>query len=151
MTILQELALIAHIFLGVAAVIFLYTVWLGLVHKQMRPAALRTRSMWAFVLTFLSWLTGAFYYVTYYGTAVKPVIKAGSYPWAHTIMTESKEHFFLFLPLLAFVLWMVVWAMGDRLQTEETLRRALAWVSAVTTCIGIAVTLFGVAISGAVR
>ena len=34
----------------------------------------------------ISWISGAYYYVLYYGTAVKPVIVAGDYPWAHKII-----------------------------------------------------------------
>ncbi|MEK7068668.1 MAG: hypothetical protein AAB964_02540 [Patescibacteria group bacterium] len=48
-----------------------------------------------------SWFFGGFYYVTEYGTLVKPVIKSGPLPWAHEIITETKEHIFLFVPLLA--------------------------------------------------
>src|SRR3989344_2053413 len=52
------------------------------------------------ILFFASWIIGGYYYVQYYGPDVKPVINAGSEPWAHKVFTETKEHVFLFLPFL---------------------------------------------------
>src|SRR3989344_3382411 len=48
-----------------------------------------------------SWIAGGYYYVIYYGTLVKPVIKSGLAPWAHNIVMETKEHIFLFVIPLA--------------------------------------------------
>src|SRR3990167_4980469 len=39
----------------------------------------------------LSLFFGGYYYVNYYVTIVKPVIKAGSAPWAHSIAMEAIE------------------------------------------------------------
>lgn len=49
----------------------------------------------------LSWIIGGYYYVKTYGPMIKPVIKSGPTPWAHSIITETKEHIFLFLPFMA--------------------------------------------------
>src|SRR3989344_4812970 len=43
----------------------------------------------SFVIT---WIIGGYYYVKFYGSLVKPIIKAGSAPWAHAIAMEAKEH-----------------------------------------------------------
>lgn len=48
-----------------------------------------------------SWIAGGYYYVVYYGSLVKPSIKSGSAPWAHSIFMEVKEHIFLFIIPLA--------------------------------------------------
>lgn len=45
----------------------------------------------------MSWLLGGYYYVNFYGSLVKPIIKAGSAPWVHAIVMEAKEHIFLFV------------------------------------------------------
>ena len=45
----------------------------------------------------LSWIIGGYYYVTYYGPLVKPIINAGAAPWAHAVAMETKEHVFLFV------------------------------------------------------
>ena len=50
----------------------------------------------------LAWITGGVYYLEYYGPEVKPIIKEGPIPWAHSIAMEVKEHVYLFLPFLSF-------------------------------------------------
>lgn len=61
----------------------------------------RFRMVWvagAGLLSFvLAWIIGGLYYVNYYGSLVKPIIKAGSAPWAHSVVMESKEHIFLLI------------------------------------------------------
>lgn len=42
-----------------------------------------------FVGYFLTWIIGGYYYVRFYGPLVKPVIKAGSAPWAHAMLSEE--------------------------------------------------------------
>src|SRR3989344_4330795 len=53
----------------------------------------------------LAWVVGGYYYITDYGALVKPVIKAGPFSWAHSVITETKEHVFLFLPFLSIAVW----------------------------------------------
>ncbi len=58
----------------------------------------------------LSWLllipAGMLYLIFY--PATKTVIKSGSWPWVHSIIMETKEHWGLFLPLIATVAaWLV--------------------------------------------
>lgn len=151
MTSLQFLTLILHLFLGLAAVICSCAIWMMLQRQKFDLMGLQRVSMWAFVLMLLSWVTAASYYVSYYGRSVKPIILAGKYPWAHTVMTESKEHFFLFLPFLTLVLFFVLWTCGKQLQKDARLRFAVRALAGITAFLGIAVTLFGVVISGAVR
>src|SRR3989344_6417128 len=45
----------------------------------------------------MTWIVGGYYYVKFYGSLVKPIIKSGSAPWAHLIAMEAKEHIFLFV------------------------------------------------------
>ncbi len=148
---LQFLSLILHIFLGVAAVICSYAVWMYLVRPKLHLHTLGRWSFWAFVLTVISWITGGYYYVTYYGKTVKPVILAGKYAWVHTIMTESKEHFFLLLPFLTLVLYLVIRFFPTEITEQPRVRSAIIWLAGIASVIGFAVTLFGVVISGAVR
>ncbi|MBI2113230.1 MAG: hypothetical protein HYT50_01455 [Candidatus Wildermuthbacteria bacterium] len=57
----------------------------------------------------LSWMFGGYYYVVFYGTLVKPEIKAGVAPWVHSIVMETKEHIFLFvLPLALTTLFLTL-------------------------------------------
>ena len=72
------------------------------------------------VAFFLSWLTGGYYYLTDYQSVVKPLIKKGPYPWAHSVITETKEHVFMFLPFLSFVVWGALKQYGNDLLTSRT-------------------------------
>ena len=56
------------------------------------------------ILIMLSWLAGGYYYVNIYGPEVKPLIKEGPIPWAHLVFTETKEHIFLFIPILSMLI-----------------------------------------------
>ena len=97
-----------------------------------------------------SWLSGGFYYVVYYGTLVKPVIKGGLAPWAHNIIMETKEHIFLFvIPLAVTVLFITL------LDTEDlkrrTLHRRAMWLSGSVAGLGLLIGLMGFIISAAAR
>lgn len=149
MTQFQLVTLIAHDFLGVAAVIFSYAVWMQLVKQEPNFHSLRMTTLWAWILTMISWVTGGYYYLTYYGKTIRPLILAGKHPWAHSVMTEAKEHFFLFLPFLTFVLYLIIRTSHSAMMKDVRLKKTVTVLAAVIALLGIAVTLFGVAISGA--
>ena len=74
--------------------------------ELLNPTPQRTKratiAAWIGLIAILtSWVFGGFYYVDVYGVDVKPIIKAGPSPWAHSVIMEAKEHLFLFLPFLA--------------------------------------------------
>ena len=94
MSTLQLLTIILHVLFGLGAVILSYGVWMMLLKRAPHTLRAAKTAWWAFAFAITSWVTGGYYYVSYYGTAVKPVIKAGEFPWAHTIITETKEHIF---------------------------------------------------------
>src|SRR3989338_1892171 len=74
-----------------------------------------------------SWLAGGYYYVVYYGTLVKPVIKSGVAPWVHNIVMETKEHIFLFvIPLAMTVLFITLLEKED--MDRFTLRSIALWL-----------------------
>ncbi len=151
MTDLQRLNLILHVLLGVFGVIASYAVWLALLKHTVNTMNARSWSLLATLFYILSWLSGGYYYVTYYGQAVRSVIKAGAYPWAHTVFMEWKEHIFLFLPFLALVVFLVLFLAGERVVGDRQLKSQLATLCGVVTALGIFVTLVGVVVSGAVR
>ncbi len=98
----------------------------------------------------LSWLTGGYYYVKYYGTIVKPIIKAGGAPWAHAIAMEAKEHIFLFLiPIAVTVL------LGSMLDKQvlynNRIRKPLMVIVVLTALVGLSLGAMGFIISAAAR
>lgn len=146
MTIWLTLSLIAHVAFGITGTIISYALWLKSLHQPLLLGWLRKASALATISYVTAWLTGGYYYVVQYGANVKPIIKAGAYPWAHTFFMEAKEHIFLLLPFLALAITGYVWQNQEQID-QRWLQRVVAtqfWLSAL-------VTLFGVVISGAVR
>src|SRR3989344_4108764 len=151
MTSFLQILLIAHIIFGLLGVIAFYAVWMGLLKHKPSPRFLKFSSLWGFIALVLSWFTGGYYYVAYYGTTVKPVIKAGGYPWAHALFMEAKEHVFLLLPFLAAVVALVIWFWSERMETETAtplgsgfqIKRSLVLLSGLITVLGIIITLAG--------
>ena len=59
----------------------------------------------SYLTAFISWLEllpAGILYINFY-PATKTLIQAGAYPWLHSIFMETKEHWGLFLPIIAMV------------------------------------------------
>ena len=95
-----------------------------------------------------SWLFGGYYYVVYYGSQVKPIIKSGLAPWAHLIVMEAKEHIFLFILPLAITVTLAAF-----LSKEDFigLRRSVLLVTILILSLGLAIGIMGFIISAAAR
>jgi|SRR3989344_6780400 len=143
--------LIAHVIFGVIGTMAIYGVLLATLKKTPSLKFLKCASLVTFASFIISWFSGGYYYVLYYGDMVKPRILAGQYPWAHKIATEAKEHIFLFLPFMALALMAVLWRMGDQLTTNEVLRKRVALLAGAITILAVFVTLAGIVISGSAR
>lgn len=145
------LQLVMHILFGLLGVIASYAYLTHVLQAEPNAIVLKRFSLSALVFFLLSWLTGGLYYLNYYGPRVRAVIRGGSFPWAHSIFMEAKEHVFLLLPFLAVALVAVSWLAAERTAAQPAVKRALALLAGVTTAIGVIVTLSGIIISGAVR
>jgi hypothetical protein len=97
-----------------------------------------------------SWIAGGYYYVKFYGPLVKPVIKAGSAPWAHAIAMEAKEHMFLFIIPLAITALLIARFDGVALASHG-LKRIAAILVGTIAGLGLAIGLLGFIISAAAR
>lgn len=98
----------------------------------------------------LSWIAGGYYYVTYYGSQVKPIIKSGLAPWGHLVFMEVKEHIFLLIPPLALTALVLVF-----LKKEDFVRGNMRSVSlllvGLIVFLGLAVGAMGFIVSAAAR
>jgi len=79
---------------------------------------------------------------------VKPIIQASATPWVHSVIMETKEHIFLFLPFLAFLVMLIIWFYQESLAEKPRLKNMTAVISFLITIIGIAISLAGILISG---
>ena len=93
---MRDLVLFAHIILGLALITFPILILLYL----------KKRSTWlkplSFVTVAISWillLPSGKLYITFY-PATKTLILAGTKPWLHSILMETKEHWGLLLPII---------------------------------------------------
>jgi hypothetical protein len=146
-----QIYLSIHVLIGITGVAASYMTVMWLFKRNLPLRSLKVSSFVAFVAYITAWITGGYYYVVHYGGSVKPIIKEGPTPWAHLVIMEVKEHIFLFLPILAFVILLVIWLKGNKLQENKRLRNALALVTLVTFIIALSMALGGVVISGAAR
>jgi hypothetical protein len=135
---MNEIILFAHPTFGVLAIIA--AVWVLVETLNVSPANLgRVRAVAAVTAAFmvLSWVLGGYWYVNYYGPE-KAMILRGPWPWAHSIVMETKEHLF-FIPLIL-ALYLPIAAAADLIRSQA----ARAMVITVATL----VVLSGLAIEG---
>lgn len=103
------------------------------------------------VLLFLAWIAGGYYYLTDYQALVKPVIKAGPYPWAHAVITETKEHVFLFIPFLAIAAWSIIRERGITLLGDRKARIAAVVLAGFVVLFAFSMAGMGFIISSGMR
>ena len=140
--------LITHVIGGVIA-IGIHNVALMHLLKKAPNYVFISRIAWAAVALYLiSWATSAYYYVTYYGTAVKPRILAGALPAGHIFFMETKEHIFLVLPFLAISI--ALCASYLRTTPDDALRKSTAFLTLIALGIGAATAGAGIIVSGSV-
>ena len=97
-----------------------------------------------------TWLIGGYYYVTYYGKLVKPIILSGSAPWAHAVSMEAKEHIFLFAVPLAITIFLLARYNAAELDMLG-LRKSLMRLCVIAAGIGLSFGAMGFIISAAAR
>src|SRR3989338_11522975 len=98
----------------------------------------------------ISWISGGYYYVIYYGTLVKPTIKEGLAPWAHNIIMEVKEHIFLFIIPLAMTVLFITLLSDDEIENLG-LRQVSVALAMIVAGLGLLIGAMGFVISAAAR
>lgn len=139
-----------HVFFGIIAITAWYGIWMNLFKERSSWRFIRAASTLGACAIMVSWFTGGYYYITHYGSAVRAIIREGNYSWAHSIGMEFKEHIFLFLPILAIVLWVLA-RHGEIHEGKNGLKRLMRGLAGVAVALGTIITLAGIIISGAVR
>ena len=121
---------------------------------EIKGKARRTPILWTAIIGvgsfFISWIAGGYYYVNFYGSLVKPGIKAGLAPWAHGIAMETKEHIFLFIIPMAMTVLFATLIPTEELEMSG-LKKSVMYLVAYTAALGLFVGLLGFIISAAAR
>ena len=151
MSLLFKTLLSIHVIAGILGVVSFYAVWFNLLRQRFEIRTLKGYSLAGAIFLICSWLAGGYYYLKNYGAAVRDVVRAGPNPWAHNLIMETKEHIFLFLPILAVVITIVIWLNAAKISEDQNLKKQLMILSGIVAWLGIIITLFGAVISGSVR
>jgi len=142
--------LVLHIIFGTGGIVLMTAYLLLISKKNIEIKWLKVSSILAFLAFLASWIFGGFYYTSYYGKAVKPVILKGHFAWVHEILMETKEHVFLFIPFLSLVIVAVTLAASGDLISDSKVKKALASLAFVVVGIALFILILGIFVSGAV-
>jgi len=123
---------------------------LGEIKGKARKKPILITSLVGVVSFFLSWVAGGYYYVNFYGSLVKPGIKAGLAPWAHGIAMETKEHVFLFIIPMAMTALFATLIPSQEIEMSG-LKKSVMYLVAYTAALGLFIGLLGFIISAAAR
>ncbi len=96
---MRDLVLFAHIIIGLFIAALSAII---LLHAKKNPPFLKPLSAAVAGLSWLLLLPAGYLYTVFY-PATKTLVKAGAWPWAHSIIMETKEHWGLLLPIVATV------------------------------------------------
>ena len=123
---LNEIILLLHPTFG--ALGMLAAVWVfveALNASEPGIERMRTAAKLSAVLMWLAYLLAAYFYVFLYGPD-KAVIKTGPWPFAHNLVTETKEHVLLMLILLSTFL---PFAAAGPVGSNKGARQLVLWTS----------------------
>lgn len=148
---IRDLVMIHSVFGAIAA---LALTWVIIEMRYLTTTkGLARAKMASYIAAFFNivgcWIVGGYYYLTVYGSQLKPIILDGSQPWAHRIIMETKEHVFLFLPVLSLTLMlMLVWLGKDQTLFEDSnARRAIIALAVLGLVMILVIFVFGALIS----
>ncbi|MSS74130.1 hypothetical protein EXS72_00615 [Candidatus Pacearchaeota archaeon] len=105
------------------------------------------------ILFFASWIIGGYYYLTDYGSIIKPIIKFGTQPWIHGVFMEAKEHIFLFLPFISILVYSLISGFQSSLGKNKNIpvQKSILILSLLILLIGFLMGLLGYLISSGYR
>lgn len=141
-----------HAFLGEAGILAFIWVFVELLNPtKQRVDRAKFVALLGVILFFSSWIVGGYYYVQDYGANVKPIIKEGPQPWAHSIFMEIKEHIFLFLPFLSLMTLVILNRYDKEILENKRIKKAVLYLCITITIIGFLMASMGYLISTGMR
>lgn len=96
---MRDILLFAHVILGAAVAVL--AVWV-LLELNKKSSIVKPLAVMAALTSWISLVPAAFLYIIFY-PATKTLIKAGPYPWVHSVIMETKEHWGLLLSIIVTV------------------------------------------------
>jgi|SRR3989344_5127111 len=137
--------------IGIVAFVWVFVEMIKPSPKRLKRAQIAALIGVSFFIA--SWIVGGYYYVNDYGLLVKPLIKEGPEPWAHSVIMESKEHIFIFLPFISLFTYNILRHYGKSLKKDKNshAKKSVLFLSAVIIIIGALMGLMGYLISSGLR
>ena len=135
--------------LGIFAFVWVFVEMLNPTDKRIKRA--KIAALLGLIFLLISWLAGGYYYVEYYGPNVKPLIKAGAQPWAHSVFMETKEHVFIFIPFLAAVTAAILFKFQNKLLQMKEATNSVLFLSGLIVLLGLSMAVMGYLISTGAR
>src|SRR3989344_8503681 len=131
--------------LGIFSFLWFFVELLNPTHERIKRA--KVVSLIGVIFLLISWFAGGFYYVNYYGPNVKPLIKEGPEPWAHSVVMELKEHVFLFIPILSILAFSMIHTHEHEIEKDVKVKRTILVLSIFIFLIGMSMAGMGYIIS----
>ena len=136
---MRDIVLYTHIIIGLSLIALPIII---LLQTQKKSTWLKPLSALTAALSWLLLLPSAYLYILFY-PATKTLIKAGSWPWAHSIFMETKEHWGLLLPIIATVAAGLVYS--GKIKESKKWWRLLMILSILIGIMGRIITMGGMA------
>ena len=150
----KELMTMPHVVFGVFGILF--AVWVAVEAANSSEAnqpRLKLASIGTTIFLWLSYLFGGWWYVVYYGVAVrnsdKSIILAGPWKWSHSFFMEAKEHIFFMLILLSILLPIVTFR--NQIFKDKKIRNLTIVIALMIVVLGLGMEGFGAMISKGVK
>lgn len=133
---MNELVMMTHVLFGVACLLSTLWVFVDVLNaSETNQKRIRKVSWAAAIFMWLAFLVGGYWYVTAYG-ADKAIILKGSWPFAHSLFMETKEH--LVIMLLMLTTYLPIAAAGN-LSANRDARRLVLWVAGTVVVLAFAI------------
>jgi len=131
----KEFILMLHPTFGVLAMLAAVWFFVEVINaNESNLSRITTAGLTVAVFIWLSYIVGGYWYVNFY-YADKAIIKAGPWPFAHSLFMETKEHIFFSLLLISTYLPVVV--SGNQLLVNRGARNLVLTLSALVVLLGL--------------
>ena len=134
---------------GAIAFLWVLVESLGLSEPGLRRARIAARI--GLICLFGAWIFGGYYYVSVYGAEIKPAIVGSEAPWIHGLVMELKEHLFLFLPVLAILITILLNSSAQPVLEDPAARRSVSVLSGLIALFGFSIAGMGALIAAGYR
>lgn len=147
----REIVLLHSLTGGISALLF---AWIIIEMQNPGKRSLNRARLAAYLGALLTvagcWIIGGYQYLTSYRD-VRGIILAGPQPWAHQVIMETKEHIFLFLPVVAILLALGLHSISrDETGMNGEVRRTVVVTAALALILVILMIVMGAVLSNAV-